>query len=526
MSEKSILIPILGDQLSISLASLRDIDRSNAIVLLAEVWDEANYVRHHQAKIALVFSAMRHFAEELRAGGWTVDYVELDDPANTGSLRGEVQRALARHNALAICVAEPGEWRLQQDFEKWSEAFGCPTEILPDTRFLCSKIDFFTWAAARRELRMECFYRDLRRQTGLLMDGDKPVGGKWNFDAENRSGPPANLVVPPLPHFPPDQITKEVMTLVAARFGDHFGSLEGFAMPVTRTSAERALADFLQNRLPTFGQYQDAMIAGEDFMFHANIAAAMNLGLLDPLAVARAAETEYRAGRAPLNAVEGFIRQVIGWREYVRGMYWLDMPGMAEANALDAQRPLPDFYWTGETEMACLADCVRTTRDNAYAHHIQRLMVLGNFALLAGIEPGQVADWFLVVYADAFEWVELPNVAGMALHADGGRLASKPYAASGAYINRMSNYCRGCRYDVKQKVGPDACPFNALYWDFLARNEAKLGRNMRLANPYATWRRMDQDKRAEYLKSAEKFLQTLKPARPGWARSTGKDQPA
>jgi len=520
------LIPILGDQLSHSLASLREIDRSNAVVLLAEVWDEATYVRHHQAKIALVFSAMRHFAEELRADGWTVDYVKLDNPANTGSLRGEVERALTRHNARGVRVVEPGEWRLQQDFDRWSAALNCPVEILPDTRFLCSKIEFYTWAAARRELRMEYFYRDMRRQTGLLMDGAKPAGGKWNFDADNRSGPPASLIAPSYTKFAPDPITTEVLALVSARFGDHFGSIEGFSMPVTRANAEAAFADFLKNRLPTFGQYQDAMVAGEDFMFHANISAAMNLGLLDPLAVAQAADAEYWEGRAPLNAVEGFIRQVIGWREYVRGMYWLDMPGMAEANALDARRPLPDFYWTGATEMACLADCVRSTHDNAYAHHIQRLMVLGNFALLAGIEPEQVTDWFLVVYADAFEWVELPNVAGMALHADGGRLASKPYAASGAYINRMSNYCRGCRYDVKQKVGPDACPFNALYWDFLARNEAKLGRNMRLANPYATWRRMDQDKRAEYLKSAEEFLQTLKPARPGWARSTSKDQPA
>ena len=519
MKQQAILIPILGDQLSLSLASLRDIDRSNAIVLLAEVWDEATYVRHHQAKIALVFSAMRHFAEELRAHGWTVDYVKLDDPANTGSLRDEVERALTRHNAGGVRMVEPGEWRLQQDFDQWSAALSCPVEILPDTRFLCSKIQFYTWAAARRELRMEYFYRDMRRQTGLLMDGDKPAVGKWNFDADNRSGPPANLIVPAHPQFTPDAITAEVLTLVSARFGDHFGSLAGFAMPVTGANAEAAFADFLENRLPTFGQYQDAMISGEDFMFHANISAAMNLGLLDPLAVAQAAEAEYRAGRAPLNAAEGFIRQVIGWREYVRGMFWLDMPGMAQANALEARRPLPDFYWTGETEMACLADCVRTTRDNAYAHHIQRLMVLGNFALLAGIEPGQVADWFLVVYADAYEWVELPNVAGMALHADGGRLASKPYAASGAYINRMSNYCRDCRYDVKQKVGPDACPFNALYWDFLARNEAKLGRNMRLANPYATWRRMTDEQRIGYRRSAALFLETIIPAPAGWARS-------
>jgi deoxyribodipyrimidine photolyase-related protein len=519
MSQAPILIPVLGDQLSHSLASLQGVERKTAVVLLAEVWDEATYVRHHQAKIALVFSAMRHFAGELRANGWTVEYVKVDDPGNSGSLRSEAQRALARHDACAIRVVEPGEWRLQQDLAQWGAALGCPVEILPDTRFLCSKTEFFTWAAARRELRMEYFYRDMRRQTRLLMDGDKPTGGKWNFDAENRSGPPAGLSAPPPPRFAPDAITKEVLELVATRFGDHFGTLAGFAMPVTAAQAELALSAFLQHRLPTFGEYQDAMVAGEDFLFHGNISAAINLGLLDPLAVAQAAEAEFRAGRAPLNAVEGFIRQVIGWREYVRGMYWLDMPGMASANALDAQRPLPEFYWTGETGMACLADCVRTTRENAYAHHIQRLMVLGNFALLAGIAPSQVADWFLVVYADAYDWVELPNVAGMALHADGGRLASKPYAASGAYINRMSNYCRDCHYDVKQKVGPQACPFNALYWDFLARNEARLGKNMRLANPYATWRRMSDEQRAGYRESAAQFLATVEPAKAGWART-------
>ncbi len=518
MSVKQLIL-VLGDQLSPGLASLQDIDRGNAVVLLAEVWDEATYVRHHQAKIALVFSAMRHFAEELRHSGWKVDYVRLDDPGNTGSLRGEVARALKRHGARSIRVVEPGEWRLQQDMAEWSAQLSCPVEILSDTHFLCSLSEFYTWAAPRRELRMEYFYREMRRRAGLLMDGDKPVGGKWNYDAENRSGPPPGLTAPPPLRFAPDAMTSEVLDLVKTRFGDHFGTLDTFALPVTAKQADDALADFLSHRLPNFGQYQDAMVAGQDFLFHSCISAAMNLGLLDPLAVAQAAEAEYRAGRAPLNAVEGFIRQIVGWREYIRGMYWLEMPGMGQANALAAERPLPDFYWTGETDMACLADCVRTTRDNAYAHHIQRLMVLGNFALLAGIKPQDVADWFLVVYADAYEWVELPNVAGMALHADRGRLGSKPYAASGAYINRMSNYCKNCRYDVKQKIGPDACPFNALYWDFLARNESKLARNPRLANPYATWRRMSDEQRADYRRSAAGFLAELEPAAAGWARS-------
>ena len=517
-----VLVPILGDQLSPAISSLADRTPAETVVLLMEVAEETTYVRHHQAKIALVLAAMRHFAEDLRASGWTVDYVRLDDPANTGTFTGEVTRAVARHGARGVQVTEPGEWRVRQVLEQWRTDLPVRLRIVPDTRFICPLPDFFAWAAGRRELRMEWFYREMRRRTGLLMDGDQPAGGRWNFDAENRAPPSAGLEAPPPPRFAPDALSREVLALVEDRFGAHFGSLDQFAWPVTAADAEQAFADFLAERLPRFGTYQDAMLAGQDTLFHALISPALNLGLLDPLDLCRQAEAEWRAGRAPLAAVEGFVRQIIGWREYVRGMYWLEMPGLAEANHLGADRPLPEFWWTGDTPMRCLAECVRTTRDNAYAHHIQRLMVLGNFALLAGIRPQEVSDWFLAVYADAYEWVELPNVAGMALHADGGRLASKPYAASGAYIDRMSDYCGSCRFHVKQKTGPDACPFNALYWHFLARNAGRLERNPRLAQPYATWRRMAPDRQQAYLESAEAFLATLEPAEPGWARAAGR----
>ena len=514
-----VLVPILGDQLSPDISSLADRKPGDTVILLMEVADETTYVRHHKAKIALILSAMRHFAEELRAVGWTVDYVRLNDPANTGNFTGEVLRAIERHAPRGVQVTEPGEWRVREAIEQWRDRLPVRTRILPDTRFINPLTGFYEWAAGRRELRMEYFYRDMRRKTGLLMEGDKPVGGKWNYDSENRGGPEKGLTQPQLPPFKPDPITREVFALVEQRFAGHFGSLEKFAWPVTRQDAETARDVFLKERLPLFGKYQDAMVAGQDFLFHAALSPAINIGLLDPLDLCRRAETEWREGRAPLEAVEGFIRQIIGWREYIRGMYWLEMPGLADANGLNAERALPDFYWTGETRMRCLSDCVRTTRDNAYAHHIQRLMVLGNFALLAGLRPQDVADWFLVVYADAFEWVELPNVAGMVLHADKGRLASKPYAASGAYIDRMSDYCGECTYNVKVKTGPDACPFNALYWHFLARNEKALAGYHRLAQPYATWRRMAEDKRADYIASADAFLETLEPARPGWVRS-------
>lgn len=515
---RPVLVPVLGDQLSPGLASLRSCAKDEAVVLLMEVWDEATYVKHHQQKIALVFSAMRHFAAELRGNGWTVDYVALDDTGNAGSLTGEVARAVERHGPRAIRVTEAGEWRVQQAIAEWEDRFPCPVEILPDDRYLCGIGEFARWAEGRKTLRMEHFYREMRRKTGLLMNGAEPAGGQWNFDAENRKPPRQGLAAPAPPRFAPDAVTEDVLTLVGARFGDHFGTLDGFGWPVTRADAETAAEAFFAQRLARFGDYQDAMVHGKDTLFHSLLSTSLNLGLLDPLALCRKAEAAYRAGMAPLNAVEGFIRQIIGWREYVRGFYWLHMPVLAEANELGATRPLPEFWWTGETPMRCLADCVRTTRDNAYAHHIQRLMVLGNFALLAGIDPSEVQDWFLAVYADAYEWVELPNVSAMALYADGGRLASKPYAASGNYINKMSNYCGSCHYKVAQKTGAGACPFNALYWHFMHRHRARFEANPRTGQVYRTWDRLGEERQQDYLASADRFLATLEPARPGWAR--------
>jgi len=515
----TILIPVLGDQLSHQLASLRDVDRAEAIVLMMEVAEETTYVRHHQRKIALTLSAMRHFAAELRADGWNVDYVRLDDPANSGSFTGEVKRGVERHGAARIRIVEPGEWRVKVAIDGWAGECGVPVDILPDDRFICSTLEFQTWAQARNELTMEFFYRDMRRKTGLLMTADgKPEGGVWNMDKDNRAPPKRGIDYPEPMHFAPDETTGEVMALVVARFSGHFGRLEKFGLPVTAAQAVRALDHFVRTALPDFGTYQDAMVTGQDWLFHSWLSPALNLGLLTPLQVATAAADAFAAGHAPLNSVEGFIRQIIGWREYVRGYYWLEMPEVARANALEATRPLPEFYWTGETDMLCLSEAIRNTRDHGYAHHIQRLMVLGNFAMLAGVRPQDVANWFLAVYVDAYEWVELPNVIGMSQHADGGRLATKPYAGGGAYINRMSDHCGRCRYDVKQKTGPDACPFNALYWDFLARHERRFRRNRRMVQMYANWDRMAPAVREAYRASAEAFLATLQPAKPGWAK--------
>jgi len=500
---------VLGDQLSRSLSALRDIDRDRDVVLMVEVHDETTYVRHHKQKIALVLAAMRHFAEALRAEGIRVDYVYLDDEGNTGSFTGELGRALSRHAADRIVVTKPGEWRVWEMMQHWERRFGVPVEIREDDRFLCPQAEFEAWAEGRKGLRMEFFYRFMRRKTGWLMDGDKPAGGRWNYDAENRNALPPNLTAPARRRFAPDAITRDVIALVEQRFAGHFGDVTPFGWAVTREEALEALRHFIEVGLPQFGAYQDAMKSGEAFLFHSLLSPYLNIGLLEPSEVCEAALDAYRLGAAPLPAVEGFVRQIAGWREYVRGLYWMQMPAYAQTNFFGANRPLPEFYWTAETSMKCLRETIEATRRHAYAHHIQRLMLTGNFALLAGIAPPQVEAWYLCVYADAFEWVELPNTHGMALHADGGLLGSKPYAASGAYIDRMSDYCGGCAYDPKVKLGPGACPFNVLYWYFLIINETRLKPNPRMALPYRTLARMTAERRDAIVRQAEAFLAQL-----------------
>jgi deoxyribodipyrimidine photolyase-related protein len=497
---------ILGDQLTRRISSLADLDPATDVVLMVEVAEETTYVRHHKQKIALILSAMRHFAAELAAEGIALDYVRLDEAGNTGSFTGELKRAVARHRPDRVVVTEPGEWRVLEMMQGWREELDATVEIRPDNRFLCSRQEFAAWAEGRSTFVMEFFYREMRRKSGLLMEHGQPVGGRWNFDQDNRRRLPANHVAPVRRRFEPDRVTRKVLDLVAARFADHFGDLEPFGWGVTRAEALEALEHFATDCLPAFGDYQDAMKAGEPFLYHGVISPYLNVGLLTAEEVCARAARAYEAGLVPLNAAEGFIRQIIGWREYVRGLYWLKMPDYARTNALQAKRPLPWFYWSGETRMNCLKNCIQDTRRHAYAHHIQRLMVTGNFALIAGLDPAQVEEWYLIVYADAFDWVELPNVHGMILFADGGLLATKPYAASGAYMARMSDYCASCSYDMSAKSGPDACPFGYLYWHFLIENQGRLQHNPRLAMPYRTLDRMGPERRAEIAAQAQAFL--------------------
>ena len=499
------LVLVLGDQLSEGLSALREGCKDRDTVVMAEVVEEATYVLHHPKKIALIFAAMRKFAAALENDGWTVAYTQLDDTDNAGSIVGELLRRAEQTAAESVICTEPGEWRL---INKLTHA-PIKTRILPDDRFLATHAEFEGWAKGRKSLRMEYFYREMRRKTGLLMDGDKPAGGQWNFDHDNRKPAPGSIAPEGPLTFEPDNVTGDVLALVEAQFGDHFGTLRPFTFATTRAQALDALAHFVKHSLPTFGDYQDAMVTGEPFMFHAILSPYINMGLLGSMEVCEAAQEAYDKGDAPINAVEGFIRQIIGWREYVRGIYFLEGPDYASRNVLKQKRDLPAMYWGGETDMACMEAAVGQTQEHAYAHHIQRLMVTGNFALLAGIDPQQVSEWYREAYADAYEWVEAPNVVGMSQFADGGVIASKPYVSSGSYINRMSDYCKGCAYSVTKKTGEGSCPFNTLYWHFLDRHRDRFSDNPRMGNMYATWDRMDEEKRETVLSDAQAVLSKL-----------------
>lgn len=477
------LVIVLGDQLDDHSAAFEGFDAAQDVVWMAEVATESTHVWTHKARIVTFLAAMRHFCERLSKWGWTVEYRQLDDTENAGSLQQELTRAIARLKPQRLIVVEPGEWRVEELLRATAKQTSTPLDVRLDTHFLCTKAEFAMHARGRKQLRMEFFYREMRRKTGVLMMGDEPAQGQWNFDAENRGSfgkrGPENVPTPR--RFQADEITREVMALVEAKFPKHPGSLKHFDWPLTQEQAQQALDDFILHRLPDFGRYQDAMWTREPYLYHSRLSAAMNLKLIHPRTIIAAAEKAWRDRQAPIEAVEGFIRQILGWREYVRGIYWHAMPQYLERNALKATQPLPQFYWTGDTPMNCLRHAITQTLDYGYAHHIQRLMITGLFTLLLGVKPQAVHEWYLAVYVDAVEWVELPNTLGMSQYGDGGMMASKPYVATGKYIQRMSNYCEDCRFNPAKATGDEACPFTTLYWDFLKRHEDLLRQNQRMS---------------------------------------------
>lgn len=501
---------IFGDQLSESIATLNSLDKDNDTIMICEVIEEATYVSHHPKKIAFLFSAMRHFAKSLEDNGIHVRYIKLDDPKNTGNFSGEVARAIHELSPSNIILTEPGEYRVLSIVQSWQNKFAIHVEILKDSRFLATQDEFSRWAYAKKQLRMEFFYREMRKKHKILIDSNNnPSGGEWNYDKENRNPPKSGIKFPRRISHKKSFITKEVLQLVKTRFSNNFGNLEPFYFAVTREEALIELKHFITEILPNFGEYQDAMVSGEPYMYHSLISSYLNCGLLLPLEVCKKAEEEYLKGNAPLNAVEGFIRQILGWREYIRGIYWLFMPNYAKHNYLNATRTLPEFYWTAKTQMSCMKEAISHTQEHAYSHHIQRLMITGNFALIAGLDVIQVQNWYLAVYSDAYEWVEMPNTLGMSLFGDNGIVASKPYAASGKYINRMSNYCKDCKYNPNKIIEDDACPFNSLYWDFLARNADKLSRNPRMKIIYSSWYKFSPDKQKSIRDRAKIILEKI-----------------
>jgi deoxyribodipyrimidine photolyase-related protein len=505
---------ILGDQLQHDSPQFDGFDPARDRLVLIEAPGEATHVWSHQARIALFLAAMRQYAAALRERALPLEYVELDDPqyATLPALVDRLQRLIERLQPAELIVVEPGEWRLTQALRGLAQQQGLRLTELPDRHFICSRKDFAAWAGQKNSLRMEFFYRRMRQQHHVLLERDgEPAGGQWNFDADNRQPYPRQgpgLIAPPA-QFAPDATTRAVLDLVQRHFGDHPGRLEHFAWPVTRAQALQALERFIAQRLPQFGPYQDAMWTDTPWGWHALLSTSLNLKLLDPREVIAAAEAAWRSGQASLASVEGFVRQILGWREFIRGVYWHFMPQLRAANHCGHQRALPQWYWTAETKMACMRDCIGQTLKHGFAHHIQRLMVTGQFALLAQIEPQQVADWYLAVYVDAVEWVELPNVAGMALFADGGRFTSKPYIASGKYIQRQSNYCRHCEYKPEQRSGAQACPVTVLYWNFLDHHHDALARNPRTRLMAASVARLATEERRALAATAARMLDDL-----------------
>ena len=487
------LVVILGDQLNRDASAWHGFDPAQDRVWMCEARDESTHVISAKQRIAVFLAAMRHFAQALRAEGVPLDYREMA----AVTLAQALAETLAAVAVQRIVLTQPGEWRVLQALRAAADAAGVPLDVRDDDHFLCSDTEFAAHARGRKQLRMEYFYREMRKRHHVLMDGEQPAGGEWNYDAENRSGFGAKGpgFIPPPTRFVPDGITQTVIDLVNTQFADHPGNLAAYGWPATREQALQVLNVFIRERLPQFGLWQDAMWEGEPWLYHAHISVALNLKLLNPREVIDAAQAEYRAGRVPLAGAEGFIRQILGWREFVRGIYRLGMPDYAERNELAAFEALPDWYWTGDVPMRCLRDAITQTLQTGYAHHIQRLMVTGLYALLLGVKPQQIHAWYLGVYVDAVEWVELPNTLGMSQYADGGVMASKPYAATGKYIERMSDHCKACRFKPALRTGPQACPYTTLYWDFLMRHEARFAAHPRMALQVKNLARIAQPER-------------------------------
>jgi deoxyribodipyrimidine photolyase-related protein len=496
---------IAGDQCSLWNSALEGQDRSSTVVLLIESFARSRRVPYHKRKLVLIFATMRAFADDLRREGWTVDYYAASEDS-----KGPLAEHISKYAPSAFRLMRQTEYGMTEAMVATVAAHDLSTEVTPHNNFI-STADEFAKLFSRGQARvtMETFYRTMRRKTGLLMDGDEPIGGAWNFDAENRKRPTRGMQFPPEPQLPERAHVRDVIALVEKHFPDHPGTIGSFELPTTRADALAYADDFFAHRLDLFGPYEDAMVAGEARLYHSKLSSAINVGLLHPLELAERAVVAYHEKRARLASVEGFVRQLIGWREFIWQVYAKLMPEYRTRNALNATLPVPAHWRDGETAMRCQSESLRSVFELGWAHHIQRLMILGNFALIAGLEPQATNDWFWYMFVDGYDWVMVPNVIGMTLHADGGFVGTKPYAASANYINSMSDYCGGCAYDPKQTVGANACPYNALYWDFIARNEARFAKNTRMSLPLRNWQRRDDQTKSAIREQAAQLLRRL-----------------
>ena len=497
--EKAVLI--LHDQLNLSVWP-DWIQREKPLLIFIESTHKGRSLPYHKKKLIYVLSSMRHFALEMQESGFPVHYIATSDSYGTA-----LQGLLDENRGMYLTYMKPSEWDSREQLRKVHEQYPDRVDEIENGFFFADPAD---WTGKIEPgYRMEYFYREMRRKTGYLMNGDQPVGGEWNYDEYNREKLPPNYPIPPIPRYDPDDITEEVVSLITDQFNEHFGKAEGFGYAVTRDHALELLEDFIENRLKDFGPYEDALATGEPFLFHSHLSLYMNNGLLTPREVCERVLQAYEAGKAPIHSVEGFIRQVLGWREFVRIYYEALMPEIRETNEMNFTESLPQLFWDGETEMKCMQEAVDPVIEHGYSHHIQRLMVLSNFSNLTKTDPRKLFEWFWFAYVDAYEWVVLPNVLGMSTFADGGVLASKPYVSSGNYINKMSDYCKKCPYSISKKTGEKACPFNYLYWNFVDEQReffSDSGRVNFMVNMYE--KKSDEQKRA-IRESSERFLEQL-----------------
>lgn len=500
---------ILGDQLNAQHRWFSETDDATIYVLM-EVRQETDYVLHHAQKILAIFAAMRDLSRQLRESGHKVHYLGIDDACNLHSMPLNIDALIAQYQASAFEYQAPDEWRLDQQLYQHGRRSPIPWMMVDTDHFYTSRHHAADIFAGRKQWLMEFFYRQMRVEQRVLMaDSKKPLGGQWNYDHDNRKpwrGAPAEPQDARVLH-DHSGLWKVIVDAGVSSFGNPKAA--EFAWALNREEALQQLDAFIKHALPQFGDFQDAMSVKAWRLFHSLLSFALNVKMLSPREVVAKVEAAYHAGDAPLAAVEGFVRQILGWREYVRGIYWANMPEYAEKNFFAHARALPRWFWDGKTRMNCVSHAITQSLEQAHAHHIQRLMVIGNFALLAGLDPAEVHRWYLGIYIDAFEWVELPNTIGMSQFADGGLLATKPYVSSAAYIDRMSDYCKSCHYDKKARVGERACPYNALYWDFFHRNEATLAKNPRIGMAYRQLEKMDEAAIVAFQGQAQRMLANL-----------------